>query len=116
MGFVSKRDSKNLKVKYKEGFFLIESIELNMLLDWTKSEFNLGDKINVVTLEGVSNAVGFEEKDTSNNRSSASILLSLRTGKEIVLMKQITIIVLTELIIVGIVAMVEIKLIRKKKA
>lgn len=115
-----------------------EIIELKMTLDWTKNEFNLGEKVNVVMLEEVSSSVGFAEvdagnnsstsstqgnikkvgfveKDISNNSSNSKIILSLKTGKEIVLMRQISFIVLLELLVITMVVLIEIKLFRKQQ-
>ena len=91
-----------------------EFIELKMVLDWTQSEFNLGNKVNVVSIGQFSNNPGFEDEDESNNSSTSNVLLSVKTGLEIVLTKKITVIVLMTLIAIGIMALIEIKIINKK--
>lgn len=91
-----------------------ESIELKIVLDWTKSEFNLGEKENVVTIGNITNNPGFTDKEESNNTSKARIVLAVKTGIEIVLTKQTIALILLELVIIGIIITIEIAFIKKK--
>lgn len=91
-----------------------ESIELKIVLDWTKSEFNLGEKENVVTIGGFTNNPGFADKDESNNVSKASVLLAVKTGIETILTKQTIAVILLELAIIGFIVTIEIVFIKKK--
>lgn len=91
-----------------------ESIELKIVLDWAKNEINLGEKENIVTIGGFTNNPGFEDKDENNNISRASVLLSVKTGMGIVLTKQILVVVLFDLIVIGILIGIEIAFIKKK--
>lgn len=92
-----------------------ESIELKIVLDWSKSEFNLGEKVNVATIEGISNQYGFEDIKAEDNSSNASIVISLKTGLATVLTKQVIVIILGAMILIGIMVLIELKLINKRK-
>lgn len=139
-----------------------ETVELKILLDWTKSEFNLGEKVNVAMIDevkssigfeeqdsnnnsssytmegtlnnvgvkepdasnhdsdfvrgGTINHVGFEEKDVNNNNSSSSVVISLKTGREIVLIKQIIIIILGIMAIISVMVFIKVKIMNPLKA
>lgn len=92
-----------------------ESIELKITLDWTRSEFNLGEKENIVTIGKFSNGPGFEDKEKENNQSSSSILISVKTGLELVLTNQITALILLELCVIALIATIEIAFLNKKR-
>ena len=88
---------------------------MKIVLDWSKSEFNLGEKVNVATIEGISNQYGFEDIKAEDNSSSASIVISLKTGLATVLTKQVIVIILGAMILIGIMVLIELKLINKRK-
>lgn len=90
------------------------SIELKIVLDWMKSEFNLGEKQNIVTIGKFTNNPKFEDNNKMNNQSEASVLLSVKTGIEVVLTKQIVAVILLEIAIIGIVVAAEIAFLSKK--
>ncbi len=92
-----------------------ESIALKVILDWTKSEFNLGEKRNTVTIEGLTNRPGFKDQDERNNTSSATVLLAVKTGLEIVLTKQTIAVILLELAGIGMIVILEITWIKKRE-
>ena len=91
-----------------------EYADLQITLDWVQSDFNFGTKTNVVTIGEFSNNPGFEDEDKNNNNAQSSILFSIKTGGEIVLAKQITIIILIAIIVIGTLALIEVKIIQKR--
>ena len=88
---------------------------MKIVLDWTKSEFNLGEKVNEATIEGISNPYGFEDINAEDNRSKASIVISLKTGLATVLTKQVIVIILGFMMVIGVMVLVELKLMNKRK-
>ena len=91
-----------------------ESMELEMLLDWDQNSFNFGQKANVVTIGEFSNVPGFGDEDGENNIAKAEILLSIKTGEAIVIAKQILAIIIMTMTGIGILALIEIKVIEIK--
>ncbi len=92
-----------------------EYFEVQIVLDWQQNSFNFGDKQNIVTIGDFLNNPGFEDSDSTNNSAKSNVLFSIRTGLEIVLTQQIVAIVLLALMIIGLLAIVEIKILHKKK-
>ncbi len=92
-----------------------ESVEIPILLKWQNGSENLGEKVNTVRLENITNTLGYADKTEENNTSSVTTVMSVKTGNEAFYenLKMISILV-SVIGIVGIVIILEIKYLRRK--
>ena len=56
--------------------------EYEIILDFIPTEDNLGTKVNIVSLEKLENAAGFEEISLKDNSAKADVIIIVGTGKE----------------------------------
>ncbi len=59
-----------------------EEKEYKVILQWKKGELNIGTKVNIAGITEIINDPGFEDKDKDNNESSATLILTVSTGRE----------------------------------
>ena len=57
-----------------------ETKELNVLLRWKKNSNNFGLQTNEVTLKNISNPANFAESTLEDNKATAEVMLSVKTG------------------------------------
>ena len=93
-----------------------ESIELNIRLKWDNGENNFGEKINTVTIEGVTNKLGYIDETKENNTAIVKTIMSIKTGQEenIKLLKAWSI-AITALGIISILVIIEIRYLKRKE-
>ncbi len=76
-----------------------ESKDLSITLKWVNNEENLGSLINKAELKGGSNIANFEDTDSKDDISEATILVSIKTGWQVSTI--ITITIIMSMIITG---------------
>ena len=54
--------------------------EVEITLKWKQQGENFGGKVNIASISNISNPKGFKETKTEDNKSEATILLSVATG------------------------------------
>lgn len=91
-----------------------ETFELDVILTWINADNNFGIRTNVARLDNFLNPYGFEDINENNNRSEAQAILSIKTGLEYVLLKHAGLIVATELLVISLFVIIELKILRKK--
>lgn len=65
-----------------EGLEPGDSKDLEVVLVWQSAENNVGSKVNKVEIIGTSNESNAEETDDDDNKSEATVVISVKTGKE----------------------------------
>ena len=58
-----------------------ETKEYSLLLNWTQSGDNMGNKTNVVSVVETENVPGFKDNNEEDNTSEAKMIISVQTGK-----------------------------------
>ncbi len=80
-----------------------ESKDLMVTLKWIKGQSNLGTKSNIAEIESTENAAQYEESDTKDNMSEATVIIGIRTGewinKIMIIVLVISLVVCTYIII-----------------
>ena len=111
------QDGKNLVCEdYKDTEIAVgESIEIAITLKWVNGADHFGEKVNTVTLENITNTLGYTDNRKDNNSASVTTVISIKTGNETFYqnLKMISIIML----VVGIVSIgiiIEIKYLKRK--
>ena len=56
--------------------------ELEITLRWKKQEDNFGEKINIASISKTNNPANFEETSKEDNKSQATMLITIGTGLE----------------------------------
>ena len=59
-----------------------ESVEYIVTLEWINTENEIGTKVNIAQLENTENEANFEEKDKTDNKDEANVIISIDTGDE----------------------------------
>ena len=59
-----------------------EEKEFKVTLEWNKGEQNLGTKVNTASIIDETNEAKFNDSNIDDNESSATIIISIATGKE----------------------------------
>ena len=58
-----------------------ESKDLSVTLKWVKGQSNLGTKSNIAQIESTQNDADYEDCDTKDNVSEATVIIGIRTGE-----------------------------------
>ena len=58
-----------------------ESVTYKVVLDWLGGDGNVGTKNNIAEITGTENEIGFEEKDISDNKDNAELVITIGTGE-----------------------------------
>ena len=72
-----------------------EEKEFKVTLEWNKGEQNLGTKVNTASITDETNEAKFEDSNKDDNESSATLIISIATGKEQLLATILIITILT---------------------
>ena len=72
-----------------------EEKEFKVTLEWNKGEQNLGTKVNTASITDETNEAKFNDSNIDDNESSATIIISIATGKEQLLATILIITILT---------------------
>ncbi len=91
-----------------------ESKEYIVTLKWNNGIGNFGTKINIAKIEGVNNKLNYSEQ-LDGNDSKAEVLFSVATGDNIGIIIEIANLVLICIAIIGVLVMIEIKILERKK-
>lgn len=92
-----------------------ETKEYKVVLKWINGTNNFGSKVNTVKVEGITNNLNYKDNNEDDNKASVTTLFSIATGSNAKIAMDITYIVFIAIIIVGVLSMIEIKILEKRK-
>lgn len=94
-----------------------ESAEFVINVEWNNDAGNFGNKVNTVEIKELSNIYNYKNKSVNNTKSEVITVLSIKTGEEVIAtIKNVTVIVIVELIIILAIVSIELKFIKRDKA
>lgn len=91
-----------------------ESKEYKVVIKWINGKDNFGTKMNTAKIEGITNKLNYSDNNQNDNIAKVITLFSVATGSKAKIVIEIMNIILLAIIIIGILSMIEIKILRNK--
>lgn len=112
---VNRREMINTTFKDKE-LKAGQSEEFIMNVNWDNGADNFGNKVNTVEIKDLSNIYNYKNKSVNNVKSEITTVFTIKTGEEVIAtIKNITIIVIAELMVIAVIVSIELKFIKRDK-
>ena len=92
-----------------------ETKEYKVVLKWINGTNNFGSKVNTVKIEGITNGLEYSDNNEGDNKASVTTLFSIATGSNLKIAIDIIYIIFVTIISIGVLAVVEIRILQKKK-